>query len=759
MKRTIIILILLAFGLLSEAQGIKYVTGTIYDKSTRKPIDVGSIEVDIYAYNTVAAARDQKEEMESASFKEVVVNADFIGTIDRNGYYMVNVASTGAILFKIGIGSTIIMEEVNDRLNIDIYTAVDNYLQAAVTSAERLEIGALDPQSDIEGNYMYLNSPYSIPSNTAKTNVRMILQPILLFADTRDTIQYLKPQVINGEEFDKVQLRKMCFDERNDKLDKYVQKDRHLTKENQLFVWTDSVYVEDPMKNYIVIGCFQFEDYAKTYKYTEQSISSMRPRRPTRFLRIDSDSYSINPDDYPEYPKREKFNTENDISITFNVNQSTFDLKDKVTTESLKTLKDQLLEVINNEGTVLKEFHICCVASPEGNYEFNMKLAGKRMTTAINTIKSYIPQKLRDRVYWTTESRVAEWKEVVEKLMNDGKTDEAAQINKIIATYPDDYSMQSYRIQKLASYRSVIINYLPSLRNVHYSYTHELFRNPTPDEILKRYRSDEDYRTGRKKMTLYEYWILFKMIDDPEELEVLYHTANEAHKEINGMPWIIPSNGLAELAIKKGEVDTTLLKPFIDYTVKNTDIRISRSYGDEIINPEAVVANQLIMYLSARNFNQASRLSQILKDNEKNSVLKSYALCLGGYYKGGKTPEEVAEAQKIFHTMEETSPFNKIVINLAMKMRKNDIVAENTIPECEAAAVTNYDKALVQYFHAILCQRKFAATSDIIADMDRQDHLMECFRLDPSFIDIAATDGDIDQQIFQAARDMYLIQQ
>lgn len=758
MRRVIIILFLAVLGISSAAQGIKYVTGTIYNKSTKKPIDVGSVEVEIYAYNTVATARDQKAELESADFNEVVIAADYIGTIDRNGYYMVNVASTGAILYKIGIGNTVLMEEVNNRLSIDVYTVVDNYLQAAVTSAERIEVGALDPQSDIEGNYLYVTSPYSIPSNTSKTNVRMILQPILLFADTKDTIQYLKPQVIDGEEFSKNQIRKMGFNEKNDKLHRYILKDSHLSKESQTFVWSDSVYVEDPMKNFLVIGCFQFEDYNKVYKYTEQPISSMRPRRPTRFLRIDIDPYIINSDDYPEYPKRERFNVENDISIIFNVGKSTFDTQDKTTVESLADLKQQLLEVINGEGSILKEFHISCVASPDGDYGHNVELAKKRMATAISTIQSYIPHKLRERVYWTTDSRVAGWDEVADMLEKDGKSEIAAQIRKVISDYPKDQGMQSRKIQVLPVYRQVIIDYLPTLRNVHYSYTQEIFRNPTAEEILKRYQTDEDLRSGKKKMTLYEYWMLFKMIDDPDELENLYIQANEAHKEINGKNWILPSNGLAVLDIQKGIVDTTLLNPFIDYSVRNTDIRINRSYGVEIINPESVIANQMIMYMSARNFSQASRLSQILKDNDKNTLLKNYSMCLGGYYKGGKTPEEIKQAQAVFRTIEGTSPFNKVVINLAMKIRRNDIIAENTMPECEAAATTTYDKALVQYFWAILYQRKFLATNDIVSDMERQDRLMECFRIDPSFIDIAAADGDIDQQIFQAARDLYMIQ-
>ncbi len=759
MKRFILIILFLSVAHLpSESQNIIYVTGTIYDKLTKKPVNVSNIEVEIYAYNTVAAALEQKQLMENSEFTEVVVSPDYTGVVDRNGYYMVNVASTGAILYKIGIGNDIILEEVNDRLTIDVYAIVENYLQAAVASADRLEIGALEPQSDIEGNYLYLMTPYSIPSNTAKSNVRLILQPILFYADTKDTIRYLKPQVIDGAEYSINLLRKMDFHPENDKLYRYVDKEHPLTSEKQTFVWSDSVYVEDPMRNYTVTGCFQFEDYSRILKYTEQPISSMRPRRPTRFLKIDVAPFVLNPDDYPESPKRERFTTEKEISILFDINKATFDMTDSITVKSLENLRKTLLDVIGEEGSKLKEFHIACVASPDGNYEKNVSLAGRRMDNAILAIRSYLPKKTGESVYWVSSSRVAGWEEVAVLLEKDGKDHEAAVIRDIVSQYPKDQTIQSRKIRNLPEYRSVIVDYLPGLRSVRYSYTQEIYRNPTGEEILRKYQNDPGFRNGDKRLTTYEYWKLFQMVEDPAELDSLYRMANRVHMEITGKPWIIPSNALAASAIRRGEVDTTLLAPFVNYTVSNTDVRIKRSFGDEIINPEPVVANQMIMYLNARNFMQASRLSRILKDSDTNAVLKSYAMALGGYYKGGKTPEEMAEAQKVFHTIEKTSPFNKVVINLAMRLKTNDKIAEKTMPECEAAAETTYEKALIQYLWAIIYQRKFMSRNDILSDMERQERLIECFKIDPSFIEIAESDGYIDHDIFQAARDMYLIQ-
>ena len=109
-----------------------------------------------------------------------------------------------------------------------------------------------------------------------------------------------------------------------------------------------------------------------------------------------------------------------------------------------------------------------------------------------------------------------------------------------------------------------------------FEYKHEIFRELTPEEILSRYENDKDYRTGKKKFALYEYWHLFRLVKDAKELEDLYRRAYEDSKEIEGQPWILPANNLAVSYLKRDTVDVSILEPFIDRKTKGANIERTR---------------------------------------------------------------------------------------------------------------------------------------------------------------------------------------
>ena len=182
-----------------------------------------------------------------------------------------------------------------------------------------------------------------------------------------------------------------------------------------------------------------------------------------------------------------------------------------------------------------------------------------------------------------------------------------------------------------------------------------------------------------------------------------------------------------------------------------TDFQRRRFGGDgyDIINPEAVVANQMIMYVMDNNFRKAGQLTNILGDNEKNALVTSFALCLGGYYKGGDTPEEKARARKVFENVSASSPRNKVVLSLAMNTKSYDAMAE------EAMAELDPNDPLTDYLWSVIYGRKAARGGDFMDDIVSEDYLLSCFQKDKSYIDIAAGDGDIVEYIFKSALDRY----
>lgn len=729
------------------AQDMKIVSGRVLDKTTGKPIDLGQVEVRILGFNTVAQARDVKKSMDEDSNAFVIPDSETHP--DDNGYYEITVAPTGAIIFKAEMKDAV-LEEVNYRLEINTKIEMGNILQSSTVTVVRDVVGVLDPQGDIDGNYLKARSTISVPANSGKPNARMIVQPVLIDGVSKDTLRYLKPQVVDGNEYALTQERRMAFNTQNDPLWKYKISDT-LTKEHQFIYWADTIFLENPNRNYQVKGIIQLEDYNYVYYKKDYFLASSRLRRPLRFLEYSTDAYKLDPNDYKERPRREKRNTAGNISLSFLIGKAELDPSDTSNQTQLDLLKQNLLEIVNGEGSMLKEFHIVGTASPDGRYSTNLKLAQKRMNYALSQITSVLPKHARERVYMTTKAKVASWSEVAKLLEEDSLVVEANEIYKIIKKFPKSHDAQGEQIRRLPYYRSLIYKYLPKLRSVQYKYVHEIFRELTPEEILDKYEHDEDYRSGKKQFALYEYWHLFNMVQDQEELIKLYQRAYNESIQSNGKAWILAANNLAVSYIDKGVVDTCILAPFIDLKIPSTNYKIKKMYSDsyDIINPEAIIANQLIMYLRSYDFRNASRMCQILNNSERNLRLKAFAMCLGGYYKGGKTTEERKRAKEYFSIVESTSAFNKVIMNLAMNTKMNDNIAEAAMKDLDQ------NNAMTNYLWAIIYGRKGARSKDFMDDMASENYLLEAFRLDPSLIDIAAGDGDIVEDIFKIAKDRY----
>lgn len=744
---TILLLALQLFALPLGAQEMKRVTGHIVDKTTGKPIDLKQVSVSVYGFNTVAQAEDVKKQMDGD--ENTFVAPDSQAFPDDNGYYEITIPETGALIFKADMKPAV-LEKVNYRLEINVKIEMGNYIRTSTITAVRDQVGVLDPQGDIEGNWLKARSTIALPENSGKTNARMIVQPILIDGVTKDTLRYLKPTVMDGQEYRVTQLRRMNYNADNDPLNRWLSPDT-LTSAAQIVNWADTIYLKNPSKNYQVKGIIQLEDYNLPYFKKEYFLASSRLRRPLRFLEYSMEPYMLDPEQYRERAKREKRNTAGNMSLNFMVGKAQLAADDEEGRRQIDSVKSVLLDIIHGEGSQLKEFHITGTASPDGPYAGNMNLAKKRMEYALNQIVSVLPKNVRDRVYMTTTATVAPWTAVAELLEADSLMVEAKAIRDIVSNNPGTPDRQWGKIRALPYYRSLIVNYLPRLRSVRYQYGYEIFRELTPEEILERYRNDEDYRSGRKKFALYEYWHLFQLVKEPEELEKLYKRAYDESIEANGRPWILAANSLAASYIARGVADTTILRDFIDLQTPVVNYHLMRMNGNgfEIVNPEAVVANQMIMYVMTNNFRKAGQLTNILPDNDRNRLVRAYALCLGGYYKGGNTPEQRRRSREVFETVSESSPLNKVVLCLAMNTKTYDSLAE------EAMSALPGDSALTDYLWAVIYGRKGARTQDFMDDMASEDYLVACFHKDPSYIDIAAGDGDIVETIMKSARDRY----
>lgn len=740
----IMAVLLLAPCALSHAQDRKLVTGRIINKHTGKPFGKDDIVINIYAFDTEAQAEDALKVLnEGTGF---ILDAREALPPDAGGYYQVSVAETGALIFKPDMAKGI-LEKVNYRMEINIALDVGEVIDAAGVTSQITGVFPLKEEIDIDGNYLNASNTIPVPKTFGKSTARLIMQPFLMQGGTDDTLRCLKPWIYDGTEYNLTQRRRMGYSEDNDPLMKFVLPDT-LSMDEMRIHWRDTIYLADPSGSYYVSGVLQMEDYNNVYYRKDLLLASSRIRRPLKFLDYSMKQYTLDPMKYKERPRPERMNTEGNISLTFLIGKAELDNSDRMNQVYLDELKSGLLEIVRGEGSKLNEFHIVGTSSPDGSYAKNLALAKQRMKFAQSQIMSVLPKKVRDRVYMTAKAQVAPWSAVADLLEADSLAVQAAEVRAITGKYKD-HDTQGAHIRRLPYYKSIIGQYLPKLRSVKYVYTHEVYRELTPQEILDRYRTDEEYISGKKHFALYEYWNLFQMIEDEKELEALYKRAYDESLADNGEPWILAAANLAESYLKRGVADTTILAPFVDLRYKTCNIVRKRMDGitEETINPEPVVANQLCMYLEMNNFRRASILAQILPNTEQNKMMKAFTMCLGGYYKGGKTPEERQRANEIFETVKESSPKNKVIMYLALNSKAGTLMAE------KAMADLPQDDPLTYYLWAIVTGRKMLYyPDDIMIAMDAEGWLMRAFMADKKYIGIAATDGDIPEDLFDSVQ-------
>ena len=157
------------------------------------------------------------------------------------------------------------------------------------------------------------------------------------------------------------------------------------------------------------------------------------------------------------------------------------------------------------------------------------------------------------------------------------------------------------------------------------------------------------------------------------------------------------------------------------------------------------------MRAKSYDFRRASQLCRLLNNGagEEYSSIKAYVMCLGGYYKGGDTPEQRAWAKNNLETIMQTTSLNRVIANLALDTKHNDAIAESAMAELPA------DDALTDYLWAVIYGRKAGRSADVMDDLASEDYLVSCFRKDKSYIDIAAGDGDIVEDTYKNAKARY----
>ena len=752
MRKILVLLFLfVACGSVLRAQNQITVSGKILNmeanKEGKRNLPFTDELVEVFSYATKADAEEALKLMEQQFKKGLPYHGlkeiDITEADPYTGYYEVKTYSNGWLLVRVGLSSE--LHPVENQFQIDFKIRGAVALDQVVVQAQNTtpnELQVIPVATARFGNVLPLNLTLPIGEHYGKTNARLVYQPFVVDCTTDKIEAYGRPYVLEGKEYHATQERRMGYDITRDTLQRFVDPEKQLSKDAFVLNYADTVYLSHTDRNYAVFGSFSFVDYNNIYYSKTSMVNTCRNILLMDLMEVPKfKPFYLDFEDYKKIAERKERPVPGEIQINFLINEAKPDLTDSSTVEQL----NDLVALLNNisSGAVLRSLSIEGVSSPDGRYASNLNLARRRT----EFLQDFISQRLHVSGYdKKSDARVTSWKELADTVMVYD-TLLARQLQKIVEVEKDhDHTSVAVRRSGLME---KLTPYLEKMRKVTYTCVYVVNRPLTPAEILQKYRANPD-----DSFLPYEFWHLYQMVKDTAELEVLYKKGAAVAKAYeNGRPWVLPECLLAASYINRDTSDLSLLEPYVDRTpISVSDKRPKLNYIKEdfngyetIINPEAVVANYLIMCLKEHNYEKASVAAQILEQakNKDYEELIAFALCMrGSFYNNSQVFKKVAAI----------SPVNEVILNLMMGTNRNNMYAQESLEKLSD------ETPLYWFLKAVLADRMDQGQNMSLDLPEAVKCLVKCFQLDESFVDKALKDGSLRESTVDEAIAEYEMQ-
>lgn len=734
-KILILLLFLVGMGSALRAQNQVTVSGKILNveanKEGKRNLPFTDEQVEVFSYASKADAEESLKLMEEQFKKGLPYHGlkeiDIAEADPYTGYYELKAYSNGWLLVRVGLASELRPVENKLQINFNLHGAVSLgqvVVQAQNTTPSELQV--IPVAIPRFGNILPLNLSLPIAEHYGKSNARFVYQPFVVDCTTDSIEAYGRPYVMEGKEFHATQDRRMGFDLSRDTLQVFVDTTRQLSKDAFVLNYADTVRLKHSDRNYAVFGSFAFMDYNNLYYSKTSMVNTCRNILLMDLLEMPKfKPFYLNFEDYKKIAERKEHPVPGEIQINFLINQASPDLSDSSTVEQL----DHLVALLNDisSGAVMKSLSIEGVASPDGSYDSNLKLAQRRT----DYLQDFIAKRMQVSGYERKSgAKVTSWKELADTVMNYD-TVLARKLMQIIV--PGKNHNQLSAAVKRSGLMDELAPYLEKMRKVTYTCVYVVNRPLTPTEILLKYQAN-----AHDSFLPYEYWNLFQMVKDTAELEDLYKRGAATAKAYeNGRPWVLPECLLAASYINRDTADVALLAPLVDRTpISKSDPRpklnyVKRDFNgyETVVNPDPVVANYLIMCLKARDYESASVAAQILNQAHKAEYedLIAFALCMrGSFYNNPDIFKKVAAA----------SPVNEVVLNLMMGTNRNNSYALTALEKIPTHTPQYW------YLKAVLADRLDLGQNTLDLP-EAVKCLVQCFQMDENFVNRALQDGSL----------------
>ena len=632
----------------------------------------------------------------------VIEDGYVVSYSDIDGNYFCTVSRNAELIFYSGQYEEVKVKVDNRQIiNIQMQMLTIELSEAVVTASFGNTTVYVEPSDlQIVGDHFILKTNVRIPAKRFDPNSRFIFQPALYNATLKDTT-FFRPVVIDGENYHINQQRYFSFDGSQDRLADYVVTNE-LNKTDHIYSYKDSLYVAPTALDHAyradcflgINGLFRRETKVLGSRpdYTDTLVIAKGTVNPLRFI-----EYNIEPQaltDTTLIPKPEmKLLMDAGVSkINFVLGKAKVDPNDPESVQNINNIKQKIQAILNNEFATLKSIEIVGYASPEGSYKQNLALAKQRTDLILKELASSLDPSVAKYVDLTSNSVVEPWSKVAD-LLRETEPELADYIDDLVYKYADTHDKIIPYMRKHAKYRSVLLKEtLPSLRKVEYTLNYSEFRKRKDFEIWDRYRAKTE------EISRYEFW---RLIDTAPDSLTRYSLINESLEKYPNFTYV--ANELAVQLIQQDSVNLEILKP---------------SLGRKA--PDAVIYNQALMALGAREVAMADSLARLLPANDGTAYLKSITAALAGDFEGA------------YPQIASRGGLNEVLLLLCMERNATALSKCN-----DMMTHSEYSQnAKFWYIHAVCANR----TEDIFTAMIS---LETALALDPELEETARLDSDV----------------
>lgn len=435
----------------------------------------------------------------------VIFNGNEVAMTDIDGNYSAFVPNNAQLLFY--------KPEYNDyEVSVDNRQIININMQVKLVElGEAIVVGKMSKKTivvdqtelEVVGNYFHLKTKFRVPKQVFTTDKRFIVQPSLVNV-TRETVDWFRPVVMDGEIYKVNRQRILGFEEDDDILKPYIV-DNTLDETYNIYQYHDSLFIsrehfnEDFMAECYLSVNANFENPKKDFLDTVTIARGTQ--NPLRFLDYHIDPLELNDSTLIPQPEMKLVADKGVSRIGFVIGKAQIDDRNPQNELEMNAIKDKILSIVGNSYSTLNGISVIGYASPDGVYRSNALLAQARTDMLLNEIVSVLPEDVRQYVQLSSMSVVEPWSSVA-KLLEADSLAFASQVKEIVEKYGDDYVNTQANIRRMPEYRNIIAkDYLPRLRRVEYEINSTEFRNLTVPEIWDRYnrggkRISRDMSTG-----------------------------------------------------------------------------------------------------------------------------------------------------------------------------------------------------------------------------------------------------------------------